>query len=163
MPRVVRRTKTKGGKHTYRCDKCGNEIEPKQVYLQWEFRYGGKYRRHAACGYPRPSELTQSKMGEVYAATESVDDILAGDFDEAEIVAAMESAQETIQYVADEYEQAAEPFGNAGENQERYEELDSWVSDFDSIDYTREDDEDDETWRDRIRDEVQGIIGNCPY
>lgn len=127
MPRVITRKKSARGSE-YRCTKCGSTIEPGSDYFQWVFRYGGARRQHATCGYPTRSQLTQSLMSDVYAGIEEVE--AAGD-DMGSFADALEALVETARGVAEQYEAAAEAFGNAGENQERAEALTGWIDDLD--------------------------------
>jgi hypothetical protein len=126
MPKVEVRTKSVRG--DYKCGKCGDAINPGTVYYTWSFRYGGTHRRHFECGRPRPSELTQSRMSDVYAAQEAFQD-LGTEASYEDQAAAVQDLIDTVTEVAGEYEAAAEPFGNSGENQERYEMLEGWVTD----------------------------------
>lgn len=141
MPRVHTKVKSARGRD-YTCNRCGRVIKPGQVYRQWSFRYGGDRNIHGeevrevgedgtarvVCSGlpPRPSELTQSRMGEVYAAVEAYDD--AGD-DVEDKAAALEQLAEVAQEVAEAYREAAEAFGGAGENAERADELEPWAED----------------------------------
>jgi hypothetical protein len=142
MPRVhtlktVRRPK---GAPPHTCDRCHKPIEPGQNRYEWSFRYGGTYRRHTTCGYPRSSELTQSNKADLYAAQEAVEDALQNqpqsidDYPSwAEGVAqALSDAAEVARDTGSIYEQAAEPFGNQGENQERYEACEAWADELDN-------------------------------
>lgn len=131
------------GNAHFRCDKCGKDIVKGQDRYEWSFRYGGTYTRHVACGAPRPSELTQGRVGELYAGQEAIDDALAADVSAATtadgsdadgfeswragVVDALNQAAETARELGSEYETAAEAFGGAGENQERYEACDAWA------------------------------------
>jgi hypothetical protein len=95
MPRVNARTKNRAGKERS-CGRCGKKIEPGDRYYTWSFRYGGTHFRCAA-HYPRPSELTQSKLSAVYAATENLEDQLSGDFeDPAEVEAWRDEVRESV-------------------------------------------------------------------
>lgn len=136
------------------CVKCGKTIEPGQMRYEWSFRYGGTYRRHQECGAPRPSELTQGRVGELYAAQEAIEDALGadrGDFDSwrDEVVAQLESAAEVATDLGGEYTEAAEHFGGEGENAERAQACETWaesLSDAASTiqDITLDEDEKDE-------------------
>lgn len=117
------------------CDKCREVIEPGTQRYTWSFRYGGTYNRHEACGHPRPSELTQGAVGTLYAAQESVQDAMSfdgstvDDFDswKSDVAQALNDAAEAAREQGGEYQTAADAFGGAGENQERYEACESWA------------------------------------
>lgn len=155
MPRVETKTKIRLGAERS-CGRCGHKIEPGEKYRQWSFRYGGtRYRCMKHECRPRPSDLTQSKMAAVYSAQEEFEDNL----ESIDTIEALEEAVDqvvtTVQEVKDEYEEAAEPFGYQGENQERADELDSWISDLETIEY----DEDD---LERSKEDAQGTVDSCP-
>lgn len=148
MPRVQTQTKSNRGRERH-CGRagCGKKIEPGERYYQFSFRYGGTHFRCAA-HYPRPSELTQSKMSAVYAAIEDAEDQLinAGLDDMAGII---EAVAEAVDEVASEYRDAGEAMGEAGyENQERADELDGWSSELQGFE-TPEPEESEEETRER--------------
>lgn len=157
MPRVTEKTKNRAGKD-YTCGRCGKKIEPGERYLSWSFRYGGKHFRCME-HRPRPSELTQSKMSSVYGAVESAEDELHNT-EFSELPSLVEQVQEVAQEVADEYREAAEPFGGEGENAERADELEGWADELSSFTLTVE--EDDENALEEARAEVEEAIGGCP-
>lgn len=133
MPRVYTKVKsTRGAPRT--CGKCGKRIEPKQRYYEWGFRYGGTYRRHVDCGYPKMSELTQSKMSTVLASIEDAEEQLpsASTFDE--IAELAEAVAESAREVAEEYREAVRAMNMEGagtENEERADQLDSYADELD--------------------------------
>jgi len=163
MPKVYTYKTQERRKHAdkgyYRCSACGQDILPGQERYEWSFRFGGTYRRHVTCGFPRPSELTQSKMAQVYAATEAVEDLFKEDVTLEEVQEALNTAAEEIEQVASEYEEAAQNFGQSGENQERYEALDSYADTIRSA----ADSFDEETSQEDIESGVQEAISECPY
>jgi hypothetical protein len=165
MPRVYTYKTRARTKHSedgfYHCSKCGNDILPGQSRYEWSFRYGGTYRRHVDCGYPKQSELTQSKMGQVYAATEALEDFMLGEFTVDDLQEALNQAAEEVRQVASEYEEAAEHFGNQGENQERYEALDAYADEIEQVQLP--DDQAHEGWEDEARSAVEDAISQCPY
>lgn len=169
MPRVFTRTKNRAGRERS-CNRCGNKIEPGQKYRTWSFRYGGTYFRCTDCPAPRPSELTQSIMSEVYAAVENAEDQLPGAESVADIRGLVEEVEQAAQEVADQYREAAEPFGGAGENAERADELEGWVSELqnfdpDEPDEPDEEDEEDDDAEDPLEDarnEATDLINGCP-
>lgn len=164
MPRVyIYTTRKRRDGSNYTCSKCHKDILQGQKRYEWSFRYGGTYRRHVDCGYPRQSELTQSKMAEVYSATEDLEDQLQGNdwvLEDAENY--VQEAAEAIREVANEYEEAAQNFGNAGENQERYEALDAYADEVENSlngisGFETEED------REEVRSVVSDAISQCPY
>lgn len=121
-----------------KCGRC-NQTIPKGAgyrYAQPGFRSSRKLIRcmQPGCRF-RPSELTTGKMSQVYAATESAEDMILGwDGEDAEdIKAAMTDCAEAVRAVSEEYAEAAEAMGSAGEEmQEKADELGSWADDIDS-------------------------------
>lgn len=166
MPKVTRKKKIRGRTKgdEYRCNGCSEPITPGQFYFQWAFRYGGIYRRHVEHGYPKPSMLTQSKLGEVYAGIEDVEDVLASEtFEGSDVTDALANLASVCTDIASEYEAAAEPFGGQGPNQEYAEQVQEFGDDVEqlSIDECPEG-EDVEAWRDEVRSEVESVLGNAP-
>lgn len=107
MARVHTATKNKAGKEK-KCGRCGSVIQPGQKYFHWSFRYGGS---HVRCEkhYPRPSELTESKLSSAYSAREEIEDaqIQAGnDYDLDAMLEAMDSAKGTVEECKGEYEES---------------------------------------------------------
>lgn len=136
MPRVNSARKNRAGKE-YTCGRCGRKINPGEKYFFWEPRYGGKKIR-CKDHYPRQSELTTSKMSEVYAAIEDVEDTLASQTfapdSEGDFTSLLANVAEVVTNVAEEYREAAEHFGGAGENAERADELESFAYSLESFD-----------------------------
>jgi hypothetical protein len=155
MPRVNTQKKSTRGKDI-RCGRCGAEIVPGEDYFKWSFRYGGT-RTNCYRHRPRPSELTQSKLSEVYAAVESAEDALKGEgLTVSDIQEAVGEVAEVVEEVAGEYEEAAEPFNYQGEHQERADELRDWGSELEGF-YPDESDDVQE-----VRDEALELVGGCP-
>lgn len=106
--RVGLKTKNKGVKHaTYPCRKCKEPIVAGEKYYEWKHRYAPPNRQHATHGEPRQSELCTSKMSDVYAAIEAVEDVIEtgrrGD-DASGLEDALNQAAEEVRNVAQEYE-----------------------------------------------------------
>jgi hypothetical protein len=159
MPRVFQKKKIKLGADRS-CGRCGKKIEPGDEYLSWSFRYGGTHFR-CLDHPPRQSELTQSKLSEVYSAQETAEDeIDAIVVDEDGAVEGVKDAVQTvidqIQETASEYMEAAEHFGGEGENAERADELESWSGELESF-YPDEDAE-----LEAAKTEAMELLGNCP-
>lgn len=125
MPRVNVQTKSDRGADRF-CETCGRKIQAGEKYHRWDFRYGGA---HFSCKDhpPKPSQLTQSRMSEVYHEQEMMDLSAAASADDLKDM--VHQLAEVVETVAGEYRDAAEAFGGAGENAERADELDNWVSD----------------------------------
>lgn len=165
MPRVHLKTKRAAGKRPYICDTCREIIEPGVEYYTWSFRYGGTRFRHKDHGYPRPSELTQAKTASILAAIEAEEDGWHQWETEEDAQQAAQNIAEVAREIASEYEEAAEAFGGAGENQERYEMLDAYADELESwqppyqADYKVDDKDDDsevdmEAWREAAQNEL---------
>jgi len=129
MPRVEKKTKSTAGK-AYTCTKCGKTIEPKTEYYTWSFRYGGTYRQHVSCGYPRRGQLTQSKLASVYNTLDDAEETISKAEDCATMADALSSVAEEARNVAEEYRDAVEAMNMAGsgnENEERADQLEEWA------------------------------------
>lgn len=129
MPRV----------HTQKAAKDYPEhgIKKGDTYYKWSFRYGGTYMSKE---YPKPSQLTQSKLSGAYAASEALDAGLSEASCPEDIVSLIEDAISDIQSVADEYREAKE---NMPENlqdsptaqdcEEKADNLEAWIEDLESV------------------------------
>ncbi len=164
MPRVLTKTKNRAGAERA-CGTCRHVIQPGEKYLSWSFRYGGTHYR-CTQHPPRPSELTQSLMGGVYAAVESAQDELPTAPEAEAIRALVESVAESVAEVIEQYREAAEPFGGQGENAERADELEGWQSDLEGFD---PDEPDEDTPDDEREDMIEGaraeadeLLNGCP-
>jgi hypothetical protein len=154
MPKVIERTKSRQGAERW-CEQCARVIEPGQPYLQWSFRYGGTHYR-CTDHPPRPSDLTQSKLAEVYAAIESAEDGLPAAEDAEAVGDLVAEVKDAVYQVAEEYREAAEPFGGEGENAERADELEGWAQELESF-YP-----DTDAPLEDVRSEASEMIGGCP-
>lgn len=103
MPRLSTSTKSTRGK-AISCDACRKPIEVGQDYYFWQFRYSPKRTRHTACGRPKPSELTQSKLSAAYAAVESAEEQLPGCDEAADIAQVLRDCASEIDNVRQEYQ-----------------------------------------------------------
>jgi len=179
VPRVHTQTARKS-KYERTCSMCRGAIYPGQSYHSWSFRYGGTYYQHAACGYPRRSQLTQSAMGEVYAAIEAAEETIAnwnGD-GLGDLTSAVEEVAAATESVIDQYREADEAFGGYGatESAERAEQLEGWKDELDGFypdDFSGEEPEEGEprtedqqdefdTWVEEQRGEATDLLANCP-
>lgn len=112
------------------CGRCGEAVLRGQPYRHAS--PGFRARKLVRCMKPgcafRPSDLTTSKMSEVYAAQEDAEDTISAATCLEDIEQALEDAAGRAEEVAQEYRDAAEALGGAGEeNAERADEIDSWV------------------------------------
>lgn len=147
MPKVYT---TKKSRKEFTCTGCGQTIPVGSMYYDWTFRDGTTKRQGATCcGYPRRSQLTQSKMSQVYAAIESFETFIGeADMETVElsdIESAAESLTDDIRAVAEEYQEAAEAMGAAGAaSEEKAEALEEAASEIESIlqSYSPQDDVD---------------------
>lgn len=171
MPRAFLKTKNRGGHHTYKCTVCGKSIEPGDDYYTWKFNRGGRYWQHASHGPPKRSQLSQSKMGEVWDAVEAFD--VSEATDPADIKAALESVAEAARSVAEQYSEAAQnilsafPSGNSTSEscQGTADELEAWASNLDSWESDADDEEgtrDPEEWLEEVRNSAQELVDEQP-
>lgn len=183
MPRVFLKTRNRGGEKTYKCDKCGKTIEPGQEYLTWKFNRGARYLRHATCGYPRRSELSNSKMVGVWDAVDAFD--VSGATSADDIKSDLESVAQAAREVAQEYADSADnieaswPAGNptseacratSDELEAWADELESWepdsespdVDDFEGGEASDEYAEAYDSWLQECRDSAQDKVNEAP-
>lgn len=165
MARV--KTIKKARKSPGKCATCGRVIEAGESYYSWAFRYGGK---HCGCSshFPKPSQLTQSKMGTALAALEDAQDNLDGWGDrpdeklplslenmpsEEDLKPILDDAASQLNDVASEYREAAEAMGGAGaENEERADTLETAASELENADF-----ESFEDWKESNMDEGEEV------
>lgn len=155
------------------CGRCGTEIKKGDPYRHASpgFR-GPKLVRCMAfeCRF-RPSDLTTSKMADVYAAQEAAHDDLdrlleEGAFTDPEDVrSVLEAVVDESSGVADEYREAAEAMGDAGsENEERADAIEAWCDDLGNFEDTEgvpDDDADAEAWaewREGLIEEARSVL-----
>lgn len=172
----VKRARKDQGK----CRTCGGEILRGHAYKWIKFRYGSKQVKCVNCNF-RPSELTQGKMSQVYAAQENVEDFLVqweGDLDD--LTGEVESAIDEVRDVAEEYRESADsqrahfPDSEvADECEEKADELDDWVGTLENLSlepFEGERNDDDEPvdpdefteWMEAIKETVETAFGECP-
>lgn len=170
MPKVVTKTRSRGGNKEYRC-KCGEVIKPGQKYYTWSFRYGGTHYRHVNCGAPKRSELTQSKMATVYEAVEDAELLIdtwdAMDDtppDRDELTDYLSTVIEVANDVAAEYREADEQFGGAGstESAEKADELEAFAEELQTITFDDPPEKDEfEGDEDGYNDAVSEWVSEC--
>ena len=182
MPRVEKKTKSTAGK-PYTCTKCHEPIAPRTEYYSWSFRYGGTYRQHVSCGYPRRGQLTQSKLASVYNTQDDANETISKAEDCATMADALTSVAEAAREVAEEYREAVEAMNMAGsgtDNEERADQLEEWAEELEEAaealadaEFETEDDADTESptndegqtedeWLEERRGEASDALGNCP-
>jgi len=132
MPRVTTKTKSRSGKD-YTCESCHKKIEPGTKYYKWSFRYGGTHRQCAACGMPKQSQLTQSKMSGFYAAIEAAEAAINSATSIDDLASALNDCAQAVDEVRQEYEdgldnmpdglRAAAEEGEVGEKMQALEEF----------------------------------------
>lgn len=151
------KTQKKSSRGEYHCGNinCGRKIEPGEMYFKYSFRYGGTHYR-CKNHYPKRSELTQSKLADVYAAIEDAEDLINSADNVQDIVSAVEAVASQAQETAYEYQEAAENFGGQGENAERADELEAFAGDLESFNPEDEKDrgEDRESIVENIKSEM---------
>lgn len=144
-----------------KCSKCAKEIPVGGKYKWWKFRFGGKVVRCGDCPFPRPSELTHSKMSGVFSAQESAQDAISafrdGSPDTADdLKSALEDAASSIREVAEEYRESSSNIESGMNNRmpmcdELEEKADTLESSADELESAASD------FEDFNADDVEGI------
>jgi hypothetical protein len=128
-----------------KCSKCGTEIKRGDGYRWWKFRYGSKYVRCSKpdCA-PRPADLTQSEyMKQIYELQEfkfsetSVDDL---DSDRSTLVGDLEALRDEQEEKKSNMPEQLQESSSGEMLQERYDNLDSVISDLEAVDLSELDD-----------------------
>jgi hypothetical protein len=123
---------------TLNCER-GHPIQKGEKYI-W-FKVGFRSRtKHVRCMLPahapRDSERESSILSEVYAAQESARDSLdtldPATVEEQDLNDIITTAAEAVQAVAEQYREAAEAFGGAGDNADRADTLEGSASELES-------------------------------
>jgi hypothetical protein len=177
MPRVT----TQATRTERNCGKCGDLIPRGSNYRKWAF-----FRQrtpHVRClkptCAPRPSELTQSLLATIYGAQEALEDSLVDDFTPEVVESGLQDLIDACEEVAGQYEEAAEPFNNEGEHQERAEAVQDFQSEVESVEWDDHPDEEFEptpgldaeeatqereeyaeawtTWRETVRENIGAL------
>jgi hypothetical protein len=120
MPRVTTHTKANAGKKVYRCQRCGQPVEPGQKYYYWSRRVAPNNYQHVDCGYPRPTQLSGRKTAAVLEAAQDAENAVGSfdpevptvdpdttdlELDVSDLESALEDAAQSAEDVADEYEE----------------------------------------------------------
>lgn len=150
MPRVYLKTKSARGK-VYDCRACGEPITEGQQFYQWSRRFGRSgmtYFKHAACGRPRPTELSSRKTAALEEAVNDASPTIdqwapampedvadEGAHDTSDLKEALEAIADTAEEIGQEYQDGFDnmPEGlNQGDTAMAMEDvaqrLDEWVS-----------------------------------
>lgn len=174
MPRVHTTKSARLSAKDRSCVRCGVSIKPGETFHQWSFRYSGTRYQHGRCGYPRPSQLTQSKMVTVLLAQESAQDSMAELKAETGVAESIQGLLNDVgnaaREVGEEYREAAESMGGAGgQNEERADGLDSYADEMESWEPETEEpaegssEEDWDEYLEAIVDEANQAMGIMPF
>lgn len=152
------------------CGRCHTELPKGSAYRHATPGFRGT--KLIRCLGPdcrfRQSELTTSKMAEVYAAQEDAfDNIDTWDgVDTDELESILQDAADRARDVAQEYADAADAMGDAGaEMQERADEIEAWADALVDVEWPDDselgvdsDPEDTEAWADDCRQAAQDAL-----
>lgn len=106
-----------------KCSRCRRTIKKGQQYKWAKGRYTARRVWCERCT-PRPSELTGSdKLSRLYAARESVEDVIAGECTKENLIEALNDAATEAREVAQEYEDSFNNMPEALANSITGEEL----------------------------------------
>jgi hypothetical protein len=172
--KVHRVRRTKGGTKTYLCTGCNKEILPGEEYFHWTRYKQTTKQRHVKCGFPRPTELSGSKMAQVDEAVQDCG--LASCQTVEEIKAALGGVASVANDVAAEYGESADgmeqafpsgsPTGDACRAVSG--ELESWASSLEQWEPQEEyhgvevKGDEFEQYIQQCRDEAEEELGNQP-
>lgn len=180
MPRAFLKTKNCGGHKVYKCTVCNKPVEAGTQYYTWKFNHDGRYFQHAEHGPPKPSQLTNSKLGAVLDAVEGCD--LAACESADGIKSALADVASAATDVAAEYSEAADgiesswPSGNPTSEACRTtaEELETWANNLETWEPENDEpepehDQDEEAmemlmeeWLEACRGEAQDLLDEQP-
>lgn len=141
--RVFSARKSKAGK-TITCRVCSAKIKPRETYYYYFKRFSRRMRGtktiHCSKHYPRPSDLTSSKMGQVYDAQKDFSQALVGAEDGAAIAQAIGDVIAAAEDVKQEYEDSLnnmpehlQETSDSGQGmREKIDALEDWISELES-------------------------------
>lgn len=137
MPRVTNHISQGRSQNPMQCCKCTSQIVKGERYYQWAIkaqRGGTVYRQHESHGRPKQSQLTHSKMSDVYAAIESAEEAIASSGCCSDVAEALRGAASDIESVRDDYQSSLDNMpeglqqGDTGQQiEERVSNLDDFV------------------------------------
>jgi hypothetical protein len=167
MPQVQERTARKKTK----CDVCPKPIEPGQKYYKWAFYRGPVQRQHSTHGYPKPSQLTQSKMSGVYSAIESAETNISTCDNPADIALELRTAADDIEVIKEEYEEGLsnKPDGLRDADTDTQEKIDALSEFIDELRSTADDIEGEsdgtdipekESWLSGLQEKAKEVLSN---
>lgn len=153
-----------------RKDVPNSDIKKGESYWWWKFKTGGRGgARHVSRTEPKPSQLTQSEFwSQMYAIKERMEDIEAESIDDLE--AEVNIIAEDIRQLGEECQEKLGNMpeglqqGSSGETlQERIDACEEMASELESIDFSfdepeKEEDESDDDFRERKKDELNNRI-----
>jgi len=159
-----------------KCGKCGKVIEAGHKYRWAKGRYTMKMVRcdRLRCNF-RQSDLTGSdKLSRLYAARESVEDLLETDFESpSDIIDALVDAANEARDVGSEYSEASSNLDgklNWEELEEKAQQCEQWADALEDVvldEYDADQFEGDDTpeekmeaWRDGVRQEVEDALSS---
>ena len=169
MPRVhyVKKCRHTPGK----CGKCDAAIRKGESYKWWQFAYRGKSLRCAkpACA-PKQSDLTQSEFwgtmfgimeGKPFDGAATIDDLESAKTD---VVGQLEELRDEQENKKSNMPDALQDSASGELLQERYDALDSAISDLESVDISFDEEEPDESkeaehekWEEALKEKVDEI------
>jgi hypothetical protein len=182
MPRVTTHLKNRGGSKQYRCQRCGQNIEPGQRYYYWSRRVAPNNYQHVDCGYPRASQLSGRKTAVVLDAAQDAENSVGSwepevpsvtpdttdlELDVSDLEGYLEDAAQSAEDVADEYEEGVSNMPDALQYSptaeamnEVAEELRSWADTLRSVSFETSvelmtDEPSVEAWEEAWADAVQ--------
>lgn len=132
-----------------------------EPYFWWKFRYGGK---RVSKTYPKASQLTQSEyLGRIYDLQErDIEGETLEDLENLrdEIVQELEEIRDEQQEKLDNMPEGLQQ-GSTGELlQERYDTVDGVISELESIDFSEDEDADEDVVLEDKADEIRSAIEN---
>lgn len=161
---MAARVETAKARKEYTCEKCGKAINKGDTYKWFKVGFRSNYRHTRCDAYvcsPKRSELTTSKLADVYGAMEEAESEIEGAETVEDVEAAVQQVAETCRTVADEYREAAvNP--NTGvefnpDNIERADELDGIADELESWSCDADDREECPVHGDQWTDTVDDI------
>ena len=189
MPRV-KAVIARAAKRDRSCARCGKSIEVGQSVYTWARKtsYGGtKYYQHQDCGYPKPSQLYMRKTAQIEDVLQDADwsfsetlaqDALPGDtheIDTSHVEGVLGDIADVAESVGDEYGDSADALPEGLQNgyqadslRDVSERLRDWAQELRDHSFDDktvelrelEEDEDLDSWREAMQEEIDAVIYN---